>query len=186
MSGVAIVTKSVFDQGSSCRTMFLTTDDSPIYNAGQSLHVGVRYATTSGAGGEWWIRRRRSVKLRVVLQKLAVSSPAYDTSFPYRYVVSVGSWEGISWITKRFVRRIRWTLKKWISSQRWRWSTTADLFLKREMVQLESYNKHSVMFWSIPPRHSYIKLYTTQHTRASTCTEAWECGQRLIDLAYYN
>jgi len=53
MSGAAIVTKSVFDQGSSSRTMFLTTgNDSPIHNAGQSLHVGARYATTSGAGGK--------------------------------------------------------------------------------------------------------------------------------------
>jgi len=90
-------------------------------------------------------------------------------------VVSVESWEGISWITEQFVRRIDRTLKKWISSQHWRWSTNVDLFLKRRyrMVQMESYNKQSVMFRSIPPRHSYIRLYTTQHTRASTCTEAW-------------
>ena len=53
MSGAAIVTKSVFDQGSSSRTMFLTTgNDSPIHNAGQSLHVGARYAATSGADDE--------------------------------------------------------------------------------------------------------------------------------------
>jgi len=104
MSGAAVVTKSVFDQGLSSRTMFLTTgNDGPIHNAGQSLHARARYATTSGAGGEWWIRRRRSVKLRVVLQTLAVSIPAYDTSFSYRYVVSVGSWNGISWITERIV-----------------------------------------------------------------------------------
>ena len=34
------------------------------------------------------------------------------------FVVSVGSWERISWNTERLVRRIRRTLKKWISSQR--------------------------------------------------------------------
>jgi hypothetical protein len=53
MSGAAFVTISVFDQGSSSRTMFLTaSSDSPIHDAGQPLHVGARYATTSSAGDE--------------------------------------------------------------------------------------------------------------------------------------
>jgi hypothetical protein len=53
MSGATFVTKSVFDQGSSSRTMFLTAgSDSLIHDTGQSLHVAACYATTSGAGGE--------------------------------------------------------------------------------------------------------------------------------------
>jgi hypothetical protein len=145
-----------------------------------------------------WCRRRKNRKRRTVKARINEHAGPYTAPSvlgvsirgPTKNgtVVSVGSWEGISLINKRFVRRISRTLEKWISSQHWRWSTTVDLFLKRSyrMMQLESYNKQSVMFRNIPQRHSYIRLFTTQHTRASACTEAWGCGQHFIGRTYHN
>jgi len=53
MSGAAIVTNQSSTRVRVSQTMFPTAgDDSPIHNAGESLHVGARYATASGADGE--------------------------------------------------------------------------------------------------------------------------------------